>query len=55
MIYLKLNSSDVGHGWAGWPNHDQHHCYYRAPTVKAEAATAVAELLMMGMRTPETC
>jgi hypothetical protein len=26
-----------------------------APTVKPEAATAVVELLMMGMRTPETC
>jgi len=25
------------------------------PTVKPEAATAVVELLMMGMRTPETC
>jgi hypothetical protein len=26
-----------------------------APTVKPEAATAVIELLMMGMRMPETC
>jgi len=26
-----------------------------APTVKPEAATAVVELLMMGVRTPETC
>jgi hypothetical protein len=25
------------------------------PTVKPEAATAVVELLMMGVRTPETC
>jgi hypothetical protein len=25
------------------------------PTVKPEAATAVVKLLMMGMRTPETC
>jgi len=26
-----------------------------APTVKPEAATALVELLMMGVRTPETC
>jgi hypothetical protein len=36
------------------PDHDQQHCYHHAPTVKPEAATAV-ELLMMGVRTPETC
>jgi hypothetical protein len=36
-------------------DHDQQHCYHHAPTVKPEAATAVAELLMMGMRMPETC
>jgi len=36
------------------PNHDQQHCYHHSPTVKPEAATAV-ELLMMGVRTPETC
>jgi len=41
-------SSAVGHGGAGWPDHD-------GKTVKPEAATAVAELLMMGVRTPETC
>jgi hypothetical protein len=37
------------------PDHDQQHCYHHAPTVKQEAATAVVELLMMGVRTPETC
>ena len=37
------------------PNHVQQHCYHHAPTVKPKAATAVVELLMMGMRTPETC
>jgi len=37
-----------------WPDHDQQHCYHHAPTIKAEAATAV-ELLMMGVKTPETC
>jgi hypothetical protein len=41
-------------GPAGRPNHDQKHCYHHAPTVKPEAATAVVELLMMGVRTPET-
>ena len=35
------DSSAVGHGWAGWPYHDQQHCYHQAPTVKPEAATAV--------------
>ena len=37
------------------PDHDQQYCYHHAPTVKPEAATAVVELLMMGVRTPETC
>jgi hypothetical protein len=37
------------------PDHDQQHCYHHAPTVNPEAATAVVELLMMGVRTPETC
>jgi hypothetical protein len=37
------------------PDHDQQHCYHHTPTVKPEAATAVVELLMMGVRTPETC
>jgi hypothetical protein len=36
------------------PDHDQHHCYHHAPTVKTEAATAGVELLMTGVRTPET-
>jgi len=37
------------------PDHDQQHCYHHAPTVKPDAATAVVELLMMGVRMPETC
>jgi len=37
------------------PDHDQQHCYHHAPAVKPEAATAVIELLRMGVRTPETC
>jgi hypothetical protein len=36
------------------PDHDQH-CYHHSPKINPEAATAVVELLMMGVRTPETC
>ena len=36
------------------PDHDQQHCYHHAPTVKPEAATAVVELLMMGVRMLKT-
>jgi hypothetical protein len=39
----------------GRPDHDQQHCYHHAPTVKQVAATAVFELMMMGVRTLETC
>jgi hypothetical protein len=42
-------------GPTGRPNHDQQHCYHHTPTLKTEADTAVVELLMMGVRTPETC
>jgi hypothetical protein len=49
------DSSVVGCGRADRPDHDQHHCYHHAPKVKPEAATAVVKLLMMGVRTPETC
>ena len=42
-------------GPAGRPDHDQQHCYHHVPTIKPEAATAVVQLLMMGMRMPETC
>jgi hypothetical protein len=45
-------SSVVGRGRT---DHDQQHCYHHAPTVKPEAATAVVELMVMGMRMPETC
>ena len=49
------DSSAVGRVRASRPDHEQQHCYHHAPTVKPEAATAVVELLMMGVRTPETC
>jgi hypothetical protein len=41
-------------GPTGRTDHDRQHCYSLAPKVKPEAATAVVELLMMGVRTPET-
>jgi hypothetical protein len=34
--------------------HEQQHGYHHDKNVKLEAATAVVELLMMGVRTPET-
>jgi len=40
-------------GPTGRPDHDQQHCYHHAPKVKPEAATAVVELLMMGVRTTD--
>ena len=49
------DSSAVGRGRAGRPDHDQQQRYHHAPTVKPEAATAVVELLVTGVRTPETC
>jgi hypothetical protein len=49
------DSSAVGRGRAGRPDHDQQHCDHHASKVKPEAATAVVELLMLGVRTPETC
>jgi hypothetical protein len=48
-------SSAVGRGRAGPPDQEQQHSYHHAPKVKPEAATAVVELLMMGVRTSETC
>jgi hypothetical protein len=49
--FLKL----VVVGPAGRPNHDQQHWYHHAATVKPEAANAVVELLMMGVRTLLSC
>jgi hypothetical protein len=61
MIYMKFERggpkllNTTARALADRPDHDQQHCYHHAPTVKPEAATAVVELLMMGVRTPETC
>jgi hypothetical protein len=41
-------------GPSGRPDHEQQHCYHHAPKVKPDAAAA-GVLLMMGVRTPETC
>jgi hypothetical protein len=49
------DSSAVGSFRVFRPDNEQQHCYHHAPTVKPEAATAVVELPMMGVRTPETC
>jgi hypothetical protein len=47
----RRGSSAVGRGRH---DHDQQHCYHHATTVKLEAATAVVELLMMGMKKHKT-
>jgi hypothetical protein len=36
-------------------DHEQQHGYHHDTKVKPEATTAVVELLMTGVRTPETC
>jgi hypothetical protein len=38
-----------------WPDHVQQRYYHHTPTAKPQATTAVVELLMMDVRTPETC
>jgi len=42
-------------GPAGRPDHDQQHCYHQAPTVNQMLLLQLLQLLMMGMRIPETC
>jgi hypothetical protein len=37
------------------PDHDQQYCYHHATMLTPEAATAIVEILMIGVRTPETC
>jgi len=49
------DSSAVGSGQAGQPDHDQQHCYHQAPTVNQRLLLQLLLLLMMGMRMPETC
>jgi len=52
---IPFPSRVVGRGRTGRPDHDQQHCYHHAPTVKPETATAVVELLILDLRTSETC
>jgi hypothetical protein len=35
--------------------HEQRHGYHHDTKIKPEAAALIVELLMMGVRTPETC
>ena len=48
------DSSAIGRGRADWPDHDQRHCYHHAPTVNQRLLLQLLQLLMMGMRMPET-
>jgi hypothetical protein len=52
---MGFNSGFKGLMMDNRPDHEQQHCYHHAPMVKPEAAAAFVELLMMGVRTPETC
>jgi hypothetical protein len=52
---IKINQPTRCNNFSSLLLDDQQHCYHHAPTVKPEAATAVVELLMMGVRMPETC
>ena len=55
-FYLRIVVIAVLCSWSGWPAWPQtQHGYHHYMKVKAEAATAVIEFLMMGGRTPETC
>jgi hypothetical protein len=59
VYYLLFPIGEVTRNPVGIGKSVHHHmfqinCYHHAPTVKPEAATAV-ELLMMGVRMPETC
>jgi len=49
------DSSAVGCGRASRPDHNQQHCYHKAPTVNQRLLLELLQLLMMGMRMPETC
>jgi hypothetical protein len=42
-------------GPPGRPDHDQQHYFHHVPKVKPEVATAVVELLTMGVKMTETC
>jgi len=55
-FYLRIVVITVLCSWSGRPARPRtQHGYHHDTKVKAEAATAVVELLMMGERTPEAC
>ena len=55
-FYLRIVVTVVLCSWSGKLARPRtQHVYHHDTKVKAEAATAVIELLMMGGRTPETC
>jgi len=49
------DSSAVGRDRAGRPDHDQQHYYHHASTVNQRLLLQLLYLLMMGIRTPQTC
>jgi len=49
------DGSAAGRGRAGRPEHDQQHCYHHVPTINQRLLLQLLQLLMMGMRMPETC
>jgi len=55
-FYLRIVMTVVLCSWSGRSarSRTHHDCHYDTK-IKAEAATAVIELLMMGGKTPETC
>jgi hypothetical protein len=55
-FYLHIVVTVVLFSWLGRPARPRtQHDYHRDTKVKPEAATAVIEPLMMGVKTPETC
>jgi hypothetical protein len=55
-FYLRIVVIFVLCSWMGWPARPRkQHDYHYETKVKAEAATAVIELPMMGGKTSETC
>jgi len=55
FIILTFIYSPTYFGRYNWPDNEQQHCYHHDTKVKPEAAIAVVQLLMMGVRTPEIC
>jgi hypothetical protein len=55
-FYLSIVVTAVSCSWSGRPTRPRtQDDYHHDTNVKPEAVTAVVELLMMGVRSPETC